>query len=63
MQYAKEYRQLTQHAAPDFDSVIDIIEEGLPLSAVKQIAKMFEVSKARAAAMPGVSLRAWQSCS
>lgn len=36
MQYAKEYRQLTQHAAPDFDSVNDIIEEGLPLSAVPQ---------------------------
>ena len=61
MQYSKEYRQLTQHAAPDFDSVIDIIEEGLPLSAVEQIAKMFEVSKARAAAMLGVSLRALQS--
>lgn len=61
MQYSKEYRQLTKVKPPEGANVIDLIDKGLPLEAVEQVAIMFEINRSHAALLLGVSIRALQS--
>ncbi len=61
MEYAREYRQLTNRELPADATVLDIISDGLPLDAIENIASIFDIKKSQAAPLLGISLRAVQA--
>ena len=60
MQYAKEYMQLTHKQPPANVNVVELIEKGLPVGAVDELAKLLELNKTEVANLLGVTLRALQ---
>ena len=60
MQYAKEYVQLTHKQPPVNVNVVQLIEKGLPVGAVDEMAKLLEVNKTEVANLHGVTLRSLQ---
>lgn len=61
MLYEKEYCQLTNTPIPKNVNVIDILAKGLPLIAVDEIARMFDISQSQASLLIGVSIRTVQA--
>ena len=61
MLYEKEYCQLTNTPTPKNVNVIDMLAKGLPLIAVDEIARMFDISQSQASLLIGVSIRTVQA--
>jgi len=61
MLYGKEYCQLTKTPAPENVNIIDILDRGLPLIVIDEIARMFDINKSQASTRIGVSIRTVQT--
>lgn len=61
VEYAKEYTQLTNLAPPKGQSVLKLIEQGLPFSSGQAIATAWGANKTEVAELLGVNIRMLQN--